>query len=77
MSRKDEDCDFHCGYVSSGQDLAEHVHYEHAPCPECGAGEGQDLRTCSLTHKLDCPRLQPGYTYPDVDDRIDQAMGWL
>lgn len=60
----EEPCSHHCGYVSSGQNLWEHEMYEHAPCPECGNGADQDLRIHSLTHKLDCPRLQPGYTYP-------------
>lgn len=72
-----EDCDFHCGYVSTGQDLAGHVRYEHTPCPDCGAGKDQDLRASSLTHGLDCPRLQPGYAYPDADVQDEQAMGWL
>ena len=62
----EESCSHHCGYVSSGQDLIDHERYEHRPCPECGAGPGQDLEIYGLTHKLDCPRLRPGYVYPEA-----------
>ena len=55
-------CDFHCGYYSSGRDLHEHIAWEHRDCAECGAKAPE--RPYSLTHRLDCPRLQPGYVYP-------------
>jgi len=55
-------CDFHCGYYSSGRDLWEHVFWEHRDCTECEAKAPQP--PYSLTHKLVCPRLQPGWVYP-------------
>ena len=55
-------CDFHCGYYSSGRDLWEHIAWEHRDCTECGAKAPE--RPYSLTHRLDCPRLQLGYVYP-------------
>ena len=51
----EEACPSGCGYESSGRDLLEHMKHEHARCPDCGRAP----------HKPDCPRLQPGYTYPD------------
>lgn len=59
----DESCSRHCGYYDSGQGLIDHEVHEHRPCPECGAGndDGQDeeyLRTYSLSHRQNCPRLQ-------------------
>lgn len=62
-------CDFRCGYVSSGRDLHDHIVWEHQPCAGCG---GKPHRAESamyddnraVTHKPDCPRLQPGYVYP-------------
>lgn len=68
------ECDFHCGYVGPpDQDFRDHVIWEHAHrCTECPATtQGPD----SLTHRLDCPRLQPGYTYPPpeaLEDSNDQ-----
>lgn len=64
MAASDSPCDFHCGYYGTGDDLHDHVFNEHQPCPDCGAGPGQDLRTYSLSHKQGCVRLQPGYVYP-------------
>lgn len=61
----EEPCSRRCGYVSSGRDLIEHEIHEHKPCPDCGNGPEQDLRTYSLAHKPDCPRLEPGYAYPE------------
>jgi hypothetical protein len=61
-------CVYHCGYVGDGgEDDLDHELYEHIPCPDCGAGQGdgQDLETCSLSHRKGCPRLEPGYTYPE------------
>jgi hypothetical protein len=58
-------CNFHCGYLSTGQDLWEHVFWEHRGCTECGAKAPEP--PYSLTHKLDCPRLQPGYAYPAIE----------
>lgn len=60
----DEPCHHRCGYVASGRDLLEHELHEHRPCPDCGAGKGQDLEIYALTHGLACPRLRPGYEYP-------------
>lgn len=65
----DEECPARCGYFDQGQSLADHVRYEHRPCRDCGAGngDGQDaeyLRTYSLAHRQNCPRLRPGYKYP-------------
>jgi hypothetical protein len=57
-------CDFHCGYYSSGRDLYDHVCWEHRDCTECGAKAPE--RPYSLTHRPDCPRLQPGYVYPSA-----------
>ena len=54
-------CDFHCGYFSQDQDLAEHMRYEHITCTECGRQPNGEY---SVSHKPDCPRLQPGYIYP-------------
>ena len=58
----DSPCDFHCGYYSTGRGLWGHVMWEHRDCTECGAKAPE--RPYSLTHRLDCPRLQPGYAYP-------------
>ena len=78
---QEQPCTLRCGYASSGQDLINHERFEHQPCPECGAGadDGQDAIyvETSVSHRRDCPRLQPGYTYPDAGDHDDQAMGWL
>jgi len=57
-------CDFHCGYFSSGQDLWNHVFREHIPCPECGNKPDGERGEYPVSHKPDCPRLQPGYVYP-------------
>ena len=64
----DEPCSHRCGYVDQGQGLLDHELWEHRPCTECGAGkdDGQHLEICGLTHKSDCPRLQPGYVYPEA-----------
>jgi hypothetical protein len=54
-----------CGYVSDGtHDQAdwEHMHWEHRTCADCGR-EPRDGD--SVTHLADCPRLQPGYVYPE------------
>ena len=61
---KEEECASGCGYVSSGRDLIEHMRHEHARCPDCGrAPVGEDT---AVSHKPDCPRLRPGYRYPEV-----------
>ena len=61
MSESGTACSPGCGYVSSGLDLWLHSAHEHKPCAECGRKpNGGD----SVTHKPDCPRLQPGYIYP-------------
>jgi hypothetical protein len=57
-------CDAHCGYVSSGQDLLEHMLWEHRPCTECGA---VPIGVSSVTHEPGCPRLRPGYVYPPFE----------
>ena len=59
----ESECSRRCGYVSSGQDLADHEQHEHGPCGECGNGADQDLGVYALAHKADCPRLKPGYSY--------------
>jgi len=56
-----EPCLAGCGYWSDGPDLADHMFWEHQPCADCGATPAGN---CSVTHRSDCPRLQPGYTYP-------------
>jgi hypothetical protein len=61
MAEIEESCPARCGYVSSGQDLLEHEMYEHVRCTECGRGP---IGVHSVSHKPDCPRLQPGYVYP-------------
>jgi hypothetical protein len=61
----EEPCSYGCGYFSHGQDLLEHMRYEHTTCTECGAKAPEP--PYSLTHRLSCPRLQPGYTYPDTE----------
>jgi hypothetical protein len=58
-------CDFDCGYFSAGQDLWEHVFWEHRDCTECGA-RAPEPPYC-LTHRPGCPRLRPGYAYPPVE----------
>ena len=60
----DEPCAVRCGYVSHGQDLIEHMRYEHAQCTECG---NEPIGVHSVSHEPGCPRLQPGYTYPAGD----------
>jgi hypothetical protein len=65
----DDPCDFHCGYVSHGRDLLEHMLWEHRDCTECGARAPEPPD--SLTHRPNCPRLQPGYTYPPVEGAPD------
>ena len=64
-------CDFHCGYVGPpDQDFRDHIIWEHrASCTDCGARKGLE-RWSSLTHRLDCPRLQPGYVYPPLDGEV-------
>jgi hypothetical protein len=64
MPEPDEPCSHHCGYGSSGRDLLEHEIWEHRTCADCGAGPGQYLEIHAVTHRQDCPRLQPGYIYP-------------
>jgi len=54
-----------CGYVSDGTDDRadwEHMYWEHRTCTDCGS-EPRDGD--SVTHRAGCPRLQPGYVYPD------------
>jgi hypothetical protein len=58
-----EECYFRCGYVSDGRDLLEHQQHEHAGCPDCGRTPVD--RHTAVSHKQECPRLQPGYVYPD------------
>ena len=64
MTETESPCDFHCGYVSSGQDLWDHVFREHRTCTECGNVPGGQDQDVAVTHKPDCPRLRPGYVYP-------------
>ena len=61
MTEPESPCDFHCGYVGSGLDLWNHVFREHARCPHCGNNPHDGY---AVSHKQDCPRLQPGYVYP-------------
>lgn len=61
----DSPCDLRCGYVSSGQDLIDHMLYEHKRCPDCGSAPIAAYD--SVTHEPWCPRLQPGYAYPSAD----------
>ncbi len=67
----DEPCAVRCGYVSHGRDLIEHMRYEHAQCTECG---NDPIGVHSVSHEPDCPRLQPGYTYPDEAKKARQAQ---
>ena len=64
----EEPCDFDCGYVGPrDRDFREHVCWEHqGHCAECGATKAPEPWQ-SLTHKPDCPRLQPGYVYPPLE----------
>lgn len=65
VGEPEEECAAHCGYVSSGQGLIDHMRWEHAECTECHArpaGEGY-----AVSHYSTCPRLQPGYAYPVPD----------
>jgi hypothetical protein len=57
------ECSFRCGYSSSGRNLLEHEMHEHARCPECGR---EPIGVHSVSHKPDCPRLRPGYAYPEL-----------
>jgi hypothetical protein len=72
MDETESPCDYRCGYVSSGRDLREHIFWEHRPCTECGARTTG--RPESLTHRPDCPRLQPGYVYPPVSTLADDFV---
>lgn len=66
----EESCEFRCGYVSSGQDLLNHMFWEHqASCAECAA-KAPDPQWQSLNHEPDCPRLQPGYVYPEATPAV-------
>lgn len=63
ITEPESPCDFHCGYVSSGRDLWEHIAWEHRACTECAARPRHDE---AVTHKPGCPRLRPGYVYPSA-----------
>jgi len=67
MAETESPCDFHCGYVSSGQDLWDHVFREHRTCTECGNAPSGLHQDVAVTHEPDCPRLQPGYIYPPFE----------
>lgn len=58
----EEACDAGCGYVSSGQDLIDHMLHEHKRCPDCG--NAPIAAYDSVTHEPWCPRLHPGYVHP-------------
>jgi hypothetical protein len=64
----DEPCSHRCGYADHGQGLLDHELWEHRPCTECGRGgaEGRSLDLHAVSHAPDCPRLQPGYVYPEA-----------
>jgi hypothetical protein len=62
VSETEEECAAGCGYFSSGRDLLEHQEHEHVRCPDCGRAPAHDDN--AVSHKPDCPRLQPGYRYP-------------
>ena len=70
MSHLELPCDFDCGYYSTGLDLWEHVFWEHRQCTECGCKPDGEY---AVSHKSDCPRLQPGYAYPDTAGNPDGA----
>lgn len=59
-------CDFHCGYVSSGRDLLEHMSWEHRECGDCGGRPRDWPDVAAVTHRPGCPRLRPGYAYPAI-----------
>lgn len=68
----EEECSRRCGYVSGGQDLADHEQHEHADCPRCGAkapAADEDGFAYSVTHRLNCIRLQPGHSYAEEAGR--------
>jgi hypothetical protein len=78
MTETESPCDFHCGYVSSGRDLWEHIAWEHQDCGECGNSPRHDeAGNEAVTHKPDCPRLQPGYAYPSAGSGYTRYDGPL
>ena len=63
-------CSYECGYYTAEEDLADHEWYEHNDCPRCGAkapAEDENGFAYSVTHRPDCPRLQPGHIYGPED----------
>jgi hypothetical protein len=52
-----------CGYVSGGDDRQdwEHMYWEHRACADCGS---KPRDGDSVSHRMGCPRLAPGYRYP-------------
>ena len=76
MADAEYPCDFHCGYVDDDlHGYEDHVRWEHVPCTDCGNGSQQDLDVYSVSHKLDCPRLQSGYAYPVSVREKDDTHG--
>lgn len=49
------ECGFRCGYLSEGDDLADHERHEHATCPECGR---EPIGSYPVSHKPGCARLR-------------------
>jgi hypothetical protein len=70
MTECESQCSLRCGYYASGRDLADHEWFEHADCPRCGAKAPQEDgngEAYAVTHRPDCPRLQPGHRYGPED----------
>jgi hypothetical protein len=65
-----------CGYVSAGDDRQdwEHMYWEHQRCADCGQAPRDGD---SVTHRAACPRLMPGYKYPETGKQPPPAgLGW-